>query len=169
EDLRQAGRRRTCMNWMARTTALLLGVALLLGAPAPVLARQATVPVAAPAHAPPVPLLWKVSGAQGSALYLLGSFHLLTPQDYPLSVDVDKAFDASRRLLFELSPEEMQAPELAARMLRAAVRADGRQLKDDLDAETWQRLQAYAGANGLPLEKLAGLKPWFVGLASSLA
>src|SRR5690606_29431350 len=112
---------------------------------------------------------WKVSGAQGSALYLLGSFHLLTPQDYPLSVDVDKAFDASRRLLFELSPEEMQAPELAARMLRAAVRADGRQLKDDLDAGTWQRLQAYAGANGLPLEKLAGLKPWFVGLSISLA
>jgi len=157
------------MNWMARTTALLLGMALLLGAPAPVLARQAAAPVAVPAHAPPVPLLWKVSGAQGSALYLLGSFHLLTPQDYPLSADVDKAFDASRSLLFELSPEEMQAPELAARMLQAAVRADGRQLKDDLDAETWQRLQAYASANGLPLEKLAGLKPWFVGLSISLA
>lgn len=158
------------MKWIARTAALLLGVALSAGMPPATQAAQAAATAEAPAvRAAPVPLLWKVSGAQGSELYLLGSFHLLTAQDYPLSEDVDAAFDASSHLLFELSPEEMASPQLAAQMLQAAVRSDGRQLEDDLDAETWQRLQVHADANGLPLERLAYLKPWFVGLSISLA
>ena len=40
----------------------------------------------------PVPLLWKVSD-RDNTLYLLGSLHLLKPSDYPLSADVDAAFD----------------------------------------------------------------------------
>ncbi|MGL4690936.1 MAG: TraB/GumN family protein, partial [Stenotrophomonas maltophilia] len=48
-------------------------------------------PAAAKATAP-VPLLWKVTGPGDSRLYLLGSFHLLQPTDYPLAADVDQAF-----------------------------------------------------------------------------
>ncbi len=155
------------MKWMTRAAGLLLGGLLLLGTPAMVAARQAE-PAGKPAHVPPVPLLWKVSGPQGGELYLLGSFHLLKADDYPLSTDVDKAFDASSRLLFELAPEEMNSPTLAAQMAQAALRRDGRLLKDDLDADTWGRLQEYAAANGLPIDRLAGLKPWFVGLTISL-
>ncbi len=155
------------MKWMARAAALLLGSALLLGAPAPLLARQAE-PAVKPALAPPVPLLWKATGPKGAELYLLGSFHLLRADDYPLSADVDKAFDASNRLLFELAPEEMNSPALAAQMAQAALRRDGRLLRDELDADTWRRLQEYAAANGLPIDRLAGLKPWFVGLTISL-
>ena len=66
---------------------------------------------------PPVPLLWKVTGPGDSRLYLLGSFHLLKPQDYPLSPDVEQAFEASQRIVFELSPEDMQSPQLASRMV----------------------------------------------------
>jgi uncharacterized protein YbaP (TraB family) len=55
---------------------------------------------------PPVPLLWKVSDADND-LYLLGSFHLLRPDDYPLSADVDSAFADAEALVLELSPEEM--------------------------------------------------------------
>lgn len=51
-------------------------------------------------HTPPVPLLWKVSDADNS-LYLLGSFHLLKPEDYPLSAEVDAAFADAEALLFE--------------------------------------------------------------------
>lgn len=155
------------MKWMTRA-AMLLATSLLLAVPLGALARQSE-PVTKPAQAPPVPLLWKVSGAQGSAVYLLGSFHLLKPSDYPVSADVDAAFSASQRLLFELSPEEMDSPALASQMLQAALRRDGRQLKDDLDDATWQRLQSWAAANSMPVERLAGLKPWFVGLTISIA
>jgi len=67
-------------------------------------ARAADAP--ATAKTPPVPLLWKVSDADNS-VYLLGSFHMLEPGDYPLSRDVDAAFADAEALVFELPPEEM--------------------------------------------------------------
>ncbi|MEO6517685.1 MAG: TraB/GumN family protein, partial [Pseudoxanthomonas sp.] len=65
--------------------------------------------------APPVPLLWKVSDADNS-VYLLGSFHLLKPSDYPLSKDVARAFADAESLVFELPPEEMSSPALGLQM-----------------------------------------------------
>lgn len=118
--------------------------------------------------APPVPLLWKVTGPGDSRVYLLGSFHLLRAQDYPLSADVEQAFTASKRVVFELSPQDMQSPQLPQKMLQAAMRTDGTELKRDLDAATWTKLQAYANANNLPLAQLQGMKPWFVGLTITL-
>ena len=64
---------------------------------------------------PPVPLLWKVSDAD-SSLYLLGSFHLLSADDYPLSTDAETAFADAESLLFELAPAEMESPALAGRL-----------------------------------------------------
>jgi hypothetical protein len=49
-----------------------------------------------------VPLLWKVSDANNS-VYLLGSFHMLRADDYPLSKDVDAALADSESVLFETS------------------------------------------------------------------
>ncbi len=155
------------MTWLNRNAGLMLaGLMLVVGAAT---ARPARGEAASAAYVAPVPLLWKVSGAQGSEIYLLGSFHLLKPSDYPLSKDVDGAFAASQRLLFELSPEEMNSPALPMQMAQAALRRDGSQLKDDLDAATWERLQAWAQANNMPIQSLGGLKPWFVGLTISVA
>lgn len=116
---------------------------------------------------PPVPLLWKVSDADNS-LYLLGSFHLLRPDDYPLSKDVDAAFADAETLLFELSPEEMNSPALPALMLQAGMRGDGGRLQDDLDPATWAALQDYARENSLSLASFANFEPWFVGLTISI-
>jgi len=114
----------------------------------------------------PVPLLWKVSDSD-NAVYLLGSFHMLKPADYPLARDVDGAFTDAESLMFELSPEEM-GPALSTQMLQAALRSDGKSLRDDLDEATWTKLEAYAGRNGMPMANLAALKPWFVGLTISV-
>ena len=153
-------------HWMTRAASALLGFSLFCGVA--YAARPAATPAAAPAYVPPTPLLWKVSGGKGAELYLLGSFHLLKPDDYPLSPDVDQAFAASSRLLFELAPEEMASPALATQMMQAAIRRDGGQLKEELDAETWRRLQAWGAGNSMPVERLVGLKPWFIGLTVSL-
>lgn len=123
---------------------------------------------AAAAHAPPVPLLWKVSKGEAH-LYLLGSFHLLKPDDYPLSPDVEHAFADARRLVFELAPDEVDSPDLGRRMTAAGLRRDGTSLQQELDAATWRKLQAYAARRGLSLEMLQAYRPWFVGLTVSLA
>lgn len=147
-------------GWAVAWMCLLLW---LVAAGAPAVARAENA-----AHRPPVPLLWKVS--KGDAhLYLLGSFHLLKPDDYPLSPEVDRAFADARRLVFELAPDEVDSPDLGRKMMQAGLRKDGSSLRQELDAPTWQKLQAYAARRGLSPELLQTYQAWFVGLTISIA
>ncbi|MBB6065177.1 TraB/GumN family protein [Pseudoxanthomonas broegbernensis] len=112
---------------------------------------------------PPVPLLWKVSDADNS-IYLLGSFHLLGEDDYPLSADVQAAFADAEDLMFELSPEEAASGALPMQMAQAAMRRRAGDLRGDLGPELWARLQAYVASNKLSMAMLEGFEPWFIGL-----
>ncbi|HRN61696.1 MAG TPA: TraB/GumN family protein [Luteimonas sp.] len=122
----------------------------------------------------PVPLLWKVSDDDNS-LYLLGSFHLLKPDDYPLSRDVDDAFADAGKLVFEIAPEEMGSPALGMQMGQAALRTDGTQLDSELPDATRQALAGWFEANAAELQKLQMtpqvmqmFEPWFVALMVSI-
>ncbi len=122
------------------------------------------------AKAPPVPLLWKVSDEDNS-LYLLGSFHLLLPDDYPLSRDVDLAFADAEKLVFEMSPEELASPQLGIQMAQAAMRTDGSTLDEQLGPELAAKLAnwgtqnaAQLAATGMTVELLQRFEPWFVGM-----
>lgn len=139
-------------------------------------APKAPAPAPAPAAAPspPVPLLWKVSDAD-NAIYLLGSFHLLKADDYPLSKDVDAAFDDAESVAFEVAPAEMASPQLAMSMVRAGLRTDGKTLGETLPPETAAKFDAWLTANeavlgkmGLPPSALQSFEPWYVGLVVSL-
>jgi uncharacterized protein YbaP (TraB family) len=121
---------------------------------------------AAPAT-PPVPLLWKVSHGQHT-LYLLGAFHLLTPQDYPLAGEVDAAFADAEQVVLELSSDELTSPALGQAMLDAARLPANDTLQRHLKPETWKALQAYAQANNLPLASLQPLEPWLVATSISV-
>jgi uncharacterized protein YbaP (TraB family) len=122
---------------------------------------------------PPTPALWRVSDADNS-LYLLGSFHLLKPDDYPLSATVQAAFKDAETVLFELPPQEMGSPATAMAMSRAALRGDGKTLAEDIGPELDGKLGAWAAANsdalatsGLSAPLLQRLEPWFVALLIS--
>jgi uncharacterized protein YbaP (TraB family) len=142
---------------------------------APKRSKPAATPVSATtAKAPPVPLLWKVSD-KDSSLYLLGSFHMLQPGDYPLSKDVEAAFADSGDMVFEIPPDEMASPALAMKMAQAALRGDGKQLDAALPAATAKRLDAWVAKNsdalqkaGIPGQMLQMFEPWFVGLTVSV-
>jgi uncharacterized protein YbaP (TraB family) len=116
---------------------------------------------------PPVPLLWKVSDADNS-VYLLGSFHLLRPTDYPLSKDVDLAFENAESLMFEMAPEEMSSPELGMQMTQAGLRADGTQLDSELPASTLGLLGSWLTANGMTPQMVQVFEPWFVALTVTI-
>lgn len=122
------------------------------------------------AASPPVPLLWKVSDADNS-VYLLGSFHLLKPDDYPLSKDVDAAFADAESLVFEMTPEEMSSPIVAMQMQQAALRTDGKFLNSELDSTTVELLETWQADNGAMLQAMSLTsrdlqirEPWSVGL-----
>lgn len=134
-------------------------------------------PVQAPAiefvepQDPPVPLLWKVSN-NDRHLYLLGSFHMLRKEDYPLSTDVNSAFAQSRAVIFELSPDEMASPQLPVQMMQAALRKDNKKLDSDLSPATVQKLHQWQQENStllpLPMGHMQMLEPWYVGMLISL-
>lgn len=114
-----------------------------------------------------VPLLWKVSD-HDNALYLLGSFHLLRADDYPLPAEAEQAFAEAEEVLFELAPEEVNGTGLAMQMAQAALRRRPGSLEQDLGPELWARLQAYSQSRQLPLAQLAALEPWYLALSVSL-
>lgn len=126
------------------------------------------------ASTPPVPLLWKACDTD-NCLYLLGSFHLLKPSDYPLSGDVDAAFADAEKLVFEIPPGEMESSALQQQMMMAAMRGDGTQLKDDLSPAQNAKLDAWLKANEAALAKqniapvmFQVFKPWFAALMVSM-
>lgn len=130
-------------------------------------AARADTPVPARAAAkPPLPLLWKVSDAD-NGVYLLGSFHLLKSDDYPLPKDIEAAFVDAESLMFELSPEALVAPDVAGKFAAAAAYADGRDLRQVLPAATYAALDKLAAPGGGAATLLAQ-EPWFISVAFSI-
>lgn len=109
------------------------------------------------------PLLWKVSDADNS-VYLLGSFHLLKADDYPLPAEVDRAFDDSASLLFEVDPAAMTAPESVAAMRKYMAYEDGKSLSVVLPKATLDKLGTLVSASGGSLQALEHSEPWAVNL-----
>ena len=109
------------------------------------------------------PLLWKVSDADND-VYLLGSFHLLKPDDYPMPADIDRAFDDAESLLFEVDPREMTAPETAATMQKYMAYENGQSLSKVLPKATLDRLGTLVSASGGSLQALEQSEPWMVSL-----
>jgi uncharacterized protein YbaP (TraB family) len=117
---------------------------------------------AATAKAAPLPLLWKVSD-KDNAIYLLGSIHVLKPDDYPLSGDVEKAFEAADRFVFEVPPAELSNPAIAQKMQVLAGYSDGRTLSQVLGPETHAKFARILGEQGAA--QMEAFEPWFINLA----
>lgn len=113
------------------------------------------------------PLLWKVSDAD-NAVYLLGAFHLLTADDYPLPAEVERAFDDSALLLFEVDPAAMTSPDTLAAMQKYMAYGDGKTLSAVLPKPTLDKLGLLVGASGGSLQALEHREPWAVNLALTL-
>ena len=122
---------------------------------------QAAAPAAQPAQHP---LLWKVSDADNS-IYLLGSFHLLKQDDYPLPKEIDAAFDDAESLLFEVDPREMTAPETMATIQKYAAYEEGKSLSSVLPKPTLDKLGNLLSLTGGSVQTLEQSEPWMVSLS----
>jgi uncharacterized protein YbaP (TraB family) len=129
--------------------------------------QRAPQPPAGAVKAPPVPLLWKVSDADNS-VYLLGSFHLLRGDDYPLSPDIDSAFAASDKVVFEVPPEQMLDPAMAQKFLTAAGYSDGRTLTQVLPAALREKFARILAQRGASIAQFDAYEPWFINLSLML-
>ena len=119
------------------------------------LASATTAP--APAYQPPLPLMWKVQD-RDNAVYLLGSFHLLKDGDYPLSSDIDQAFLDAERVVFEVSPAELDDPTVAGRFLAAAAYDGPRTLSEVLTPRLREKLRRLMARQGGSIKPIGGLE-----------
>ncbi|MEO6155022.1 MAG: TraB/GumN family protein [Thermomonas sp.] len=128
-------------------------------------AKPASLPVAIPASSKR-PLLWKVSAANNSekTVYLLGSFHLLKADDYPLPAEVDRAFDDAESLLFEVDPREMNSPDTMVAARKYMAYAPGKSLSKVLPKATLLKLDKAMAARGGSVQAMEQSEPWAVSL-----
>ena len=105
--------------------------------------------------------VWRVTNAP-APFYLVGSFHNLRGDDYPLPQIYRKALLDSKRLIFEYDPGER---DLFAAKFRAAGRCrPGTDIRGEVQPATLRLLMKYLGSNHIRFDDVKHLKPWALAL-----
>jgi len=102
--------------------------------------------------------VWKISSSN-SYLYLAGTLHVLSEEDYPLPEEFNTAYSDASHIVFETDIDVMNAPDTSNRMMELLTYSDGSTLLDRLSLETTSQLRQYTVDVGIPLETVKLFKP----------
>ena len=115
------------------------------------------------APAPAKSCLWLVEKS-ANKVFLLGSLHVLKSSAYPLAVEINRAYAASQRLVFETDIGAMMDPAIQAKMLELGVYPEGQDLFQDISSSTRRKLEEKLNELGLPPTYFSRFKPWFLAV-----
>ena len=107
--------------------------------------------------------LWEVSGAKNS-VYLLGSIHLLRPQDYPLPTALDTAYSDAEVLIMEVDMDDLNPFATQAAFTTYGVLHDDKTLRDLMGSELYEQALIAADAINIPLDMLNKTEPWYAAM-----
>lgn len=107
--------------------------------------------------------VWSVEG-KGNTVYLGGTIHILSPEDYPLPSEFDSAFAWSDIIVFEADLKKMEEPAVIQKMMTLAMYQDDRTLKGELSPEAYGLLEDECAKINIPLEGMQQFKPTMVVL-----
>jgi uncharacterized protein YbaP (TraB family) len=110
--------------------------------------------------------LWELRGKHNT-VYLLGSIHVLRPDDYPLAPAVLNAYTNSKSLVMEINLDEIDSDQLSAEMLSSAMLPDGKTLPDILGPKRYSHAETLAHQLGVDLATFDQFAPWFAAEAIS--
>ena len=108
-------------------------------------------------------ILWAVQG-QHNTVYLLGSVHVLRPQDAGLPEAMERAYKDSERLVMEIDLDDPGIADPQAMLedvQRFAMLPAGQSLRQVLGSD-YARINARAQKAGLDLALVDQFAPWFV-------
>lgn len=106
-------------------------------------------------------MLWRVqSGA--NVIYLLGSVHLLPATMYPLASPIERAFDSSGSLIFELNLDSATQGGASMQILQLGMYTDGRTLRENISKATYKQLSKRLKKLGYDVGMFERFKPWMV-------
>ena len=109
-------------------------------------------------------VLWTVDG-ETNTVYLLGSLHVLRPQDGTLPAVADAAYSDAEQLVMEIDMDEALADpaSLIQAMQTEAMLPGGQSLREVL-GEDYTRVAERTRSAGFDLALLDGFEPWFVAV-----
>jgi hypothetical protein len=110
------------------------------------------------------PAAWRVEGARGGEVALLGSMHVLRASDYPLPPLVDELYARADVLVMELDLDDLDPAAEQAAVFSAATLPADQTLAGVLDAPLYGATQRRASEVGLDVAQLDHAKPWFVAI-----
>ncbi len=119
-----------------------------------------------PLHAEPAghPVtLWEVSGTSNS-VYLLGSIHLLRPQDYPLPRVFDTAYKDAEVLIMEVDADGLDPIATQSAFIRYGVLQGNATLRKLMGETLYQKAHEAAEAVDIPLDMLNKTEPWYAAM-----
>jgi hypothetical protein len=106
-------------------------------------------------------MLWRVE-SDSNVLYILGSVHVLPKSMYPLNPAIERAFDSSEKVAFEVNLDSMNQMSGASALFSRGMYTDGRTLKKSLSKSTYRLAQKRLKKEGLDIAMLDRFKPWVV-------
>lgn len=112
--------------------------------------------------------MWSISSGGGPPSYLLGSLHLLSPEYYPLSAEIEAAFKQATVLIEEVDLDEMTNPAVALPLLGKAMFTDGRTLDQVIAPDLYKTVIARGETAGVPASALQRMKPWMAAASLTI-
>ena len=104
--------------------------------------------------------VWVVRSSKAN-VYLAGSFHMLRTSDFPLPAEFFRAYNDSRKIIFEVPPGEAESPEYMGKFLSLAIYNDGTTLKEHITTAAYAKAESFCKERNYPLEQYQFFKPAF--------
>jgi uncharacterized protein len=107
--------------------------------------------------------LWKIS-SKSATVYILGSVHVLKEGDYPLDQNIEKAFEISSQILFEINFNTIDEQTIKRLTMDKGTYKDGQTLKDRLSKQTYELTKKRLSDLGLNIDQFERFKPWLLAI-----
>ena len=111
--------------------------------------------------------VWRVTSGTNT-LYIGGTIHLLTAQDYPLPKAYEKAYQAADKVIFETNMETLSDAAFRRQMQTELSYSDGTTIDQVISPETYQSLKIYLNARQIPFTAIQHLKPSALAISLSM-
>lgn len=102
--------------------------------------------------------VWKVSKGD-DYLYLGGTIHLLSKDDYPLPAAFEVAYKSAEHIWLETDIAKMASLETQAKMMKVIMYQDQRSLSSVLKTDTYEKLSVFLADRKMPAAAMDKLTP----------
>ncbi|MDB4836929.1 TraB/GumN family protein [Marinomonas sp.] len=111
--------------------------------------------------------VWQVT-SENNTLYIGGTVHMLTPQDYPLPSEYDTAYRASDKLIFETNIDALNSTENQQKLAQVIMANDGITLDHKLSNRNITALKLYLESRNVSFSSVQNFNPSFLSIYISI-